>query len=216
MFDEKGPKGHEAYQSLPAFQIKMLVYKYMAVLIALENEENATPKCTKVRVIFEHSSHERFSKAQEVFKVRLSFKGDTLDYNVDLQRAKAALSDLLFDKKEGQVKGPSWAMRWFNEIKIDETNPVTLTLFAVWFMDFYITIIKTIRQFDVQDANNNEPRPGQIYSLKQGLTRGALHGVIIVASLFNPWSWWIKGLLLLVGFFIYAAVASLPSNKYRL
>ena len=51
-------------------------------------------------------------------------------------------NSLIEEKKEF-----SWARAWLNDVGIDETNPATLMIFVLGWMDLYIVVKQAIRTF---------------------------------------------------------------------
>ena len=42
----------------------------------------------------------------------------------------------------------SWARKWLLNVGVDESNPATLALFALNWMDYYILITKSLKDFN--------------------------------------------------------------------
>ena len=65
------------------------------------------------------------------------------------------LSELLTVKEEDRSnsspkagKSMLWARNWLASVGVDECNPGTLALFALNWMDYYITITKSLKDFN--------------------------------------------------------------------
>jgi len=144
--DEKGLNISESHK-VP-FQAKMLAYKFAIVLMALISEERNNSKYSKVRECCEKIIDEKSQGLQERFKniTQETFKQEiVVNFHVDIKRAMVSLNNLLFSEDKKEL---SWAKKWFEEINIEEYNPVTLTLFSHKIMGYYTTIVKSLGEFE--------------------------------------------------------------------
>lgn len=124
--EQPGPVIEEAMR--PYFDGKMTLYKLALVLIVLIAEEEKTPALLSVR-----------DRIERVFFMPEG--GDNL-----LLQVKAAmqdLNDMIFSVDRHEL---TWAATWFEEIEIDETDPINLCLFATDWMQQYVMVTKTIRE----------------------------------------------------------------------
>ena len=116
------------------YMFKCMVYRIALVLIILINEEKNNPKVLLVREVLE----------SKVFGIRNDQSENLLS---QIQMSMSELKDLLFSK--GNKHELSWARYWFESCDIEIINPVDLTLFAVYWMDMYIALNKTLREFKI-------------------------------------------------------------------
>ncbi len=65
------------------------------------------------------------------------------------------LSELLTVKDEDRPNSSSktgksmfWARNWLSSVSIEENNPVTLALFASKWMDYYIVVTDSLKDFN--------------------------------------------------------------------
>jgi len=110
------------------------LYRLALVLIILMNEERNNPKALHVRESIE----------SKVFGLP---DDRSLTLLNQIQSSMSDLQNLLFPK--GSPKELSWARSWFNSIGIDAINPVDLTLFSTGWMDQYIAMTKSLRDFKI-------------------------------------------------------------------
>lgn len=142
----RGLKIDENYR--PAFETKMLAYKFAIVLMALVSEEKSNSKYSKVRECFEKIIDEKSQELQERLKnlTLKTFRQEiTINLHIDIKQALVSLNSLLFSEDR---KDFTWARKWFKEINIEENNPVNLALLAHKFMDYYVVNVKTLRQLN--------------------------------------------------------------------
>ena len=52
------------------------------------------------------------------------------------------------DTSRAAGKAMFWARDWLARIGIEENNPVTLHLLALRWMDYYITVVASLKDFD--------------------------------------------------------------------
>ena len=115
------------------FEAKMRLYRLALVLIAVMNEEQKNPNFLKVKESLEALV---FPETQEEVRLLL----------LELRSAMKHLSELLFPPDK--AKWMSWSRTWLQDINIQETNPITLHLFALWWMEHYIATAKAIRELN--------------------------------------------------------------------
>ena len=116
--------------------------------MALISEEKNNSKYSKVRECCEKIIDEKSQGLQERFKniTQETFKQEiVVNFHVDIKRAMVSLNNLLFSEDKKEL---SWAKKWFEEINIEEYNPVTLTLFSHKIMGYYTTIVKSLGEFE--------------------------------------------------------------------
>ena len=119
----------------PRFDKKALICGIASVLLALAREEEGNPRFTAVRAELE----------RRIFPVKPTRSGIViLD---DVKRAMNDLSALLFPN--GQPQEISWARNWLLDIGVDESNPVTLALLAMYWLDFHATASKALQSFEI-------------------------------------------------------------------
>lgn len=117
------------------YMFKCMIYRIALILITLINEEKNNPKVLLVRKALE----------SKIFGIRNDQSEVLLS---QIQTSISELKDLLFS--EGNTKELSWARYWFESIGIDIINPADLTLLATYWMDMYITVTKTLRNFKIK------------------------------------------------------------------
>ncbi len=115
------------------YEAKTRLYQLAAVLMALKGEEGRNPRFLPVR---EHLESNVFPSSPD--------EGASL--LAEVRTAMQKLNDLL--APAGQRKEMSWARAWLQGIGVDETNPATLALFATHWMDYYIMVVETLREFN--------------------------------------------------------------------
>jgi hypothetical protein len=116
------------------YETKMKLYQFTAVLMALMVAEQKNPRFHAVRVHFESYFFPPTPKqgAQHLAKVK---------------KAMLDLNDLLTPAGR-QEKPTLWARAWLQDIGIDETNPATLILIEHWWISYYVSVTKTLREFN--------------------------------------------------------------------
>lgn len=122
-------------EALARFDLNARRYAIASVLLALGREERKNSRFAAVRAELE----------RRVFPQSLTAEGIALLGGV--KRAMAHLSELLFPK--AQPTQITWARDWLREIGVDESNPVTLSLLAIYWMDYHITASKALQSFKV-------------------------------------------------------------------
>ena len=116
------------------YRAKSRIYRVALVLIALISEEQQDPQFSKVKESLEVLV---FPEAQE----------EGILFLEEIKSAMRHLSELLFPAE--QPREMSWALNWLHGIDIEETNPVTLSLFAMRWMDSYVMIKETLGEFNL-------------------------------------------------------------------
>lgn len=112
----------------PYFLAKTMLYRLAIVLMVIMTEEEENPPLLSVRISIE-----------QVFFVP---NVDGEDFLVEVRNAMKKLSDLLFSQERREF---TWGISWFEEIGIDETDPINLSLFATNWMRQYTFVTKTLR-----------------------------------------------------------------------
>ncbi len=114
------------------YEVKTRLYRLAAVLMALIGEERKNPRFLAVRDRIESN----------VFP---SSPDEGASLLAEVRTAMRDLNDLL--APAGQQRWMSWARAWLQDIGVEETNPVTLHLFATHWMDYYIMVVDSLREF---------------------------------------------------------------------
>ena len=110
------------------------LYRFALVLMTLLNEEKTNPKVLHVRQSIE----------QRVFGLPDDQSRALLD---QVQSAMSDLQALL--APTGKPKELSWARSWFQEMNVEADNPVDLAFFASCWMDQYVAVTETLRDFEI-------------------------------------------------------------------
>jgi len=116
------------------YEAKTRLYQFAAVLIALIREERTNTRFLAVRDHLERC----------IFPPSLDQGKDLL---TEVRAAMRDLGHLLDPGEERRRKEMSWARAWLQEIGVDETNPATLALFAIHWMEYFIMVTKSLREF---------------------------------------------------------------------
>jgi hypothetical protein len=144
------------------FNDYVVLYKIALVLIALLNAENKNPDYLQVHLIFEKAvfTYGNIQKLYFYYQVKSAvdkigelidtnnYKLDSLeDQNRKIPCTMACLrergvldNDTAIMHSKSSVIGMGWAMAWLRDAGIIETNPVTLTEFALMWVDNYLAI----------------------------------------------------------------------------
>jgi hypothetical protein len=129
--------------AIPALDAKIRLYQFTTVLLAIVNEAHKRPEFNSVREHFE----------------RLYFP-PSFDFDIlwDVRRAMEDLGELLTLEKEDHTnssakagKSMFWARNWLSTAGIEENNPVTLGLFALNWMDYYVAATSSLDGFNPVD-----------------------------------------------------------------
>ncbi|HAF15680.1 MAG TPA: hypothetical protein DCK99_18690 [Blastocatellia bacterium] len=120
--------------AIPAIEAKQRLYQFASILLAVLNEARNNPKFTLVQ---EHLERLFFPPSAQQ---GMNIFGEVRDAMTDLNE--------LITPQE-QHRPMSWARNWLASASVDETNPATLDLFATGWMDYYIMVTKSLKQFNL-------------------------------------------------------------------
>ncbi len=116
----------------PGFRAKMRLYREAAVLATLLSQAHKETKYEDVLKLFE----KRILPTRPTPEGKLKLEA--------LKEAMQLLSQLVDgNEKEKEL---SWSRYWLTEIGYSEINPVTLTLFSVYWIDFCIGVAKSLKE----------------------------------------------------------------------
>jgi hypothetical protein len=120
--------------ALSDFRAKVTIYREAVILMLLLSESESQAKLKGVLVAYE----------------KIVF--GSIPSPISLQKlnaVKSAMSNLnsLLDL-EKKTKEFTWAKEWLNEVGHDEYNPVTLSMFAVHWMDEFVSVGKSIQDLE--------------------------------------------------------------------
>lgn len=118
------------------FQNKAKIYQVAAVIMAIMSAAEKNKDFNKVR------------DALEKLIFPPAATPAALDLVSYLRIAMADLSKLLFSANP--LNQMSWAHAWLHEIGVEESNPVTLSLFAMQCMDYFINAREALGKFQLQ------------------------------------------------------------------
>jgi hypothetical protein len=160
--DNKRFKLDPRWNSSEDFDDYVVLYKIALVLIALLIIERRNPNYFKVRLFFEkaiftegniqklyfyHQVKSAMDKLGELLDTSYSKLDNLKDQNdkmpwtmTCLRAAKILKNDQAIIHSRSAVIGMGWAMAWLRETGIIETNPATLDLFSLMWIDNYIAI----------------------------------------------------------------------------
>lgn len=119
--------------ALPALEEKIRLYQFTTVLLGILNEADKKPEFIPVREHFE--------------RLYLPPRFD-LDSLGNVRTAMNDLSKLLSLQKGDSGKAMFWARDWLARIGIQENNPIMLFSLALRWMDYYITVVNSLKDFD--------------------------------------------------------------------
>jgi hypothetical protein len=127
--------------AIPAVEAKIRLYQFSSILLAVITTAQAKPEFLPVQ---EHLERLFFPPTpQQGFDILLDVRGAMKD-----------LSELLTVKNQDRTDSSSkagksmfWARNWLLSVGVDECNPATLALFALNWMDYYITIGNSLKDF---------------------------------------------------------------------
>ena len=91
----------------------------------------------------EEEQNERFGMVREILEGKLLPASPDLTILNEIRTAGGHLAELL--SPTGNPREMSWAMKWLDDVGIDESNPVTLALFSMKWIDSYVAIVKFLR-----------------------------------------------------------------------
>jgi len=115
----------------PALRAHMRLYRAALALMVVLAESQRNRKFRQVRTELE----------KLIFPMP---KAEGMALLNDLKRAMQKLNELLHPAEEARQL--TWAMSWLREAGMEETNPATLTLVAVHWMDSYVAITRAVRE----------------------------------------------------------------------
>ena len=121
-----------APEIISALNAKFRLYQFAAVLLAVLNEETKNKDYSPVR---EHLERSFFPPS---FSQGANMLGEV----------KCAMRDLdeLFTPSD-KPRSLSWACKWLSTVGVDESNPATLHLFTLRWLDHFIAINKSLQRF---------------------------------------------------------------------
>lgn len=124
---------HVESAAVPAIEAKIRLYQFTSILLAVLNEARSNPAFTSVQQYLE----------QLYFPPTLQ---QGMDILFDVRAAMKDLSDLLTSQEHHPQM--LWARNWLLSVGVDESNPATLAIFALNWIDYYITITKSLKDFN--------------------------------------------------------------------
>jgi hypothetical protein len=158
------------WNSSECFDDYVVLYKIALVLIALLNIERINPNYYQVRLTFEkaiftegniqklyfyHQVKSAMDKLGELLDTSNSKIDNLKDQNEKmpwtmtcLRAAKVLGKDQAIMHSRYAVIGMGWAMAWLRETGIIETNPATLDLFSMMWIDNYLAINNTLNEWN--------------------------------------------------------------------
>jgi len=158
------------WNSSEGFDNYVVLYKIALVLIALLNIEGKKQNYFQVRLIFEkavfmdgnipkvyfyHQVKSAMDKLGELLDTSNSKIDNLKDQNdkmpwtmACLRAAKVLENDQAIMHSRFSVIALGWAMAWLRETGIIETNPATLDLFSLMWMDNYLAINNTLNEWN--------------------------------------------------------------------
>jgi len=127
------PAGVEMQCTLvPAIEAKIRLYQFTSVLLALLSEAGSNPAFAPVHQHLE----------QLYFPPTLQ---QGIDDFLAVRSAMKDLSTLLTPQEHHPQM--LWAHNWLLSVGVDECNPARCALFALKWMDFYIMICESLKEF---------------------------------------------------------------------
>jgi hypothetical protein len=119
--------------AIPAIEAKIRLYQFSSILLAVLKEARSKPAFVAVQDYLE-----------QLFFPPTAQQG--MDILLDVRGAMKDLSELLTP----QERHPQmlWARNWLAGVGVDETNPASLALFALNWMDYYIMVTKSLEEFN--------------------------------------------------------------------
>lgn len=115
-----------------AINAQMRLYQFASVLLAVLDAERRDPAFGPVREILE----QRF------------FPSSFSEGRVQLEEVRNAMRDLVTLIQPSDEPQPmSWARDWLKRIGVHDSNPATLSLFALRWPHHYVAVAKSLREF---------------------------------------------------------------------
>lgn len=128
--------------AVPAVEAKIRLYQFTSILLAVIATAQAKPEFVPVQ---EHLERLFFPPTPK----------QGFDILSDVRDAMKDLSELITVKDEDRAnsspksgKSMFWARNWLLSLSIEENNPVTLALFALKWMDYYIMVTESLKEFN--------------------------------------------------------------------
>jgi len=119
--------------AIPAVETKIRLYQFTSTLLAVIAAAQAKPEFLPVQG---HLERLFFPPTPQGFHILLDVRGAMKD-----------LIELLIIKDQDRANSSSkagksmlWARNWLLSVGVDESNPATLALFALNWMDYYVAI----------------------------------------------------------------------------
>lgn len=137
-------------ERLADYEKKMFLYRFALVIMALLAEEQHEPTYSKVIPIVE-SYVLPASPSEQAVAYMTRVRDAMNDLNALITRAdRPGIMELLTQQKDpnrgvNQAPEYSFALAWLHDIGVDESNPVALFLFSLWWMEAFIMITKTVQ-----------------------------------------------------------------------
>jgi hypothetical protein len=131
---------HVSDSALPALEAKIRLYQYVTILLAILGEAEKRPEFDSVREHFERLYFPPSFDFDSLWNVRAAM--DDLSTLLTLHKTDGT------DTSRAAGKAMFWARDWLARIGIEENNPVTLHLLALRWMDYYITVVASLKDFD--------------------------------------------------------------------
>ncbi len=120
--------------AISEFRAKVRLYREAIILMLLLSESESQAKFKEVLVAYEKMIFGSIPSPMSLQK---------------LNAVKSAMSNLnAFLNPEGKPKEFTWAREWLHEVGHDVFNPVTLSLFAVHWMDEFVSVGKSIKDLE--------------------------------------------------------------------
>jgi hypothetical protein len=120
---------------LARFEEKAHRYRVASVLLELAKEERSNPRFAAVRTELERKVFPP-TPTESAMLILEQFRGAMKDLN-----------ELSFPNE--QRKEMSWARNWLLDIGLDVSNPATLTVLALYWLDFQIETLKLLRSIKI-------------------------------------------------------------------
>ncbi|MHB1992476.1 hypothetical protein [Metallibacterium scheffleri] len=120
------------------FKDKARLYQVAAVLMAIMSAEQQNKELKRVKDEFENLIFSLNPTPASVY-----FVSKIRDAMMDLQ-------SLLYPKNPGASM--SWARAWLHGVNIDESNPASLGIFSMQYIDFYICVRKALANAELSNV----------------------------------------------------------------
>lgn len=113
------------------YRYRMRAYRLALVLMTVASREQGDARFASVAEALESLTFPESQAAQVTFVTALK---------ADMNNIR----ELIHPEKKGREM--SWAMKWFQDIGIDETNPATLMLFSMHWMNSFVAVADMVDQ----------------------------------------------------------------------